>query len=88
MLLHKALTASVLAASMVSAPALAEAPRNQAAASKLSIASSPLRQGAQVTAKKSSRLRGGNLPIIIGGVVAVGVGIAVAASGSSSPASP
>lgn len=89
MSIRKAAMATMIAASMVGAPTIAQAAQaNPSAASKLSVRSPAVaRQGAAVQGEND--LRGGSIIIAILAAAAVIAAIAVAAGGGNNgPASP
>lgn len=86
--IRKAAVATMVAASMVAIPTVAQAARaNETAVSKLSVRSAPVaRQGAAV--KGENDLRGGSVIIALIAAAAVIAGIIIAADGSNNPSSP
>jgi hypothetical protein len=87
MSIRKAAMASVVAASMVAMPAVAQtASANQTAVSKLSVAAPVAHKGAKTT--KQSDLRGGSIILALLAAGAVIAGIVIAADGSNNPTSP
>lgn len=88
MSIRKAAMATLVAASMVAVPTIAQAAQaNQTAVSKLSVRSAPVaRQGAAV--KNENDLRGGSIIIALLAAAAVIAAIVIAADGGNDPASP
>lgn len=87
MSIRKAAMASLVAASMVVIPTVAQAASaNQTAVSKGSVAAAPARKGAKTN--KQSDLRGGSIILALLAAGAVIAGIVIAADGSNNPTSP